>query len=328
VPAVTVTYLSAINQAIREEMARDDDVYVFGEDVAVGGPFGATKRLAEEFGERRVVNTPISEGSVVGLCVGAAAMGLRPIFECMFADFITLAMDQLVNHGAKIHYTSGGQLRVPMTIRSLCGAWGAYGAHHSQSLEAWFVHVPGIRIAMPSTPADAKGPLKAAVRDNNPVIVFEHRGLLNSKGEVPDGEHIVPFGIAVTRRSGSDVTIVATSRMVHVSLDAAAALADAGISADVIDLRTLCPLDLDAVVGSVKRTSYLVIAQEAVLVGGVAAEIAARVQEAAFDYLDGPIISVGAPYAPVPSSPELENRYVPTSADVVAAVHRARGHGD
>jgi pyruvate/2-oxoglutarate/acetoin dehydrogenase E1 component len=306
-------------------MSRDSAVYVFGEDVAVGGPFGATKGLAEQFGEKRVVNTPISEGTVVGLAVGAALLGLRPVVEVMFIDFITLAMDQLVNHGAKLHYMSGGQLRVPLTIRVQGGVSGSWGAHHSQSLEAWFLHVPGLKVVAPATPADAKGLLKAAIRDDNPVLFIEHRGLYWASGEVPDGEDIAPIGKAAVRREGTDVTVVALSRMVSVALEAAEALAAEGISVEVIDPRSLCPLDLETLIASVRKTSRLVVAHEAVVQGGVGAELAARLQEAALYYLDSPILRVGAPFAPVPTSPELERHFVPGKEQIADAVRRAIG---
>jgi len=268
------TYLQALRDGLREEMARDPAVYVLGEDVAVGGPFGVTRDLAEEFGQNRVINTPISEGAVVGLAVGAALLGLRPVVEVMFADFITLAMDPLVNHAAKLHYMSGGQLRVPLTIRVQGGAAGGWGAHHSQSLEAWFLHVPGLRVVMPSTPVDAKGLLKAAIRDDNPVLVVEHRGLYGARGELPDDDYVVPLGAAAIRRPGSDVTVVALSRMVSVAMDAAEQLAAQGISAEVIDPRSVCPLDLPTIVGSVRKTGRLVMVHEAVRIGGIAAELA------------------------------------------------------
>ncbi len=318
-------YLWAINQALREELRRDPLVYVLGEDVTMGGPYGATRRLVDEFGEKRIVNTPISEGTVLGLGIGAAVLGLRPVVECMFVDFITLAMDQVVNHAAKLHYTSGGQLRVPLTIRALCGAIESFGAHHSQCLEAWFAHVPGIKVVMPATPGDAKGLLKAAIRDDNPVLFLEHRGLLNVKGEVPDGDHVVPLGVAEVRRAGNDATIVAISSMVGVSLDAADFLASRGIETEVIDLRTVSPLDLDTVLTSVRKTNYLVIVHEAVVTGGIGAEIAAQVQATALEYLDGPIVRVGAPYSPVPNSSFLEACYVPNKEQVVEAVYQARG---
>lgn len=319
------TYREALGDALREELGRDPGILILGEDVAVGGPFGVTKGLAEEFGQNRVINTPISEGTVVGLAVGAALLGARPVVEVMFTDFITLAMDQLVNHAGKLHYMSGGQLRVPLTVRVQGGALGGWGAHHSQCLEAWFQHIPGLRVVIPSTPADAKGLLKSAIRDDNPVLFVEHRGLYASRGEVPGGDHVVPLGVAAIRRSGRDVTLLALSRMVSVALEAAEELAAQGISVEVIDPRSLAPLDLDTIVASVKKTGRLVVVHEAVVTGGVGAELAARVQEAAFDYLDSPILRVGAPFAPVPASLELEKLYVPGAARVASAVRDALG---
>ena len=319
-------FIDAIREGLREEIARDPAVYILGEDVAVGGPFGATKGLAEEFGAHRVLNTPISEGTVAGMAVGAALLGFRPVVEVMFVDFITLAMDQLVNHAAKLHYMSGGQLRVPLTIRAQGGASGSYGAHHSQSLEAWFLHVPGLKVVMPSNPADAKGLLKAAIRDDNPVLYLEHRGLYWDRAEVPDGDHLVPLGRAAVRRPGKDVTVLALSRMVGTALEAAERLAAEGIEAEVIDPRSLCPLDLEAIVASVRKTRRLVVAHEAVERGGVGAELAAQVQEAAFDYLDSPILRVGAPFAPVPFSPALEKPFVPGAEVLLAAARKAVGN--
>ncbi|MDE2166969.1 MAG: alpha-ketoacid dehydrogenase subunit beta [Alphaproteobacteria bacterium] len=317
-----LTYIEAINSALREELARDRGVYVIGEDVALGGPFGATKGLAAEFGERRVVNTPISEGAIMGLATGAAAMGLRPVIEVMFVDFITLAMDQLVNHAAKLHYMSGGQLGIPLTVRVQQGAAGNGGAQHSQSLEAWFIHVPGLKVVMPSNPADAKGLLTAAIRDDSPVICIEHRALYWTRGEVPDGEHTIPIGRAALRRPGKDVTLVATSRMVEVALEVAGTLANEGIEVEVIDPRSLLPLDLDTITASLRKTGRLVIAHEAVEGAGFGAELLAQVQEAAFDYLDAPIARVGAPFAPVPASPVLEQAFVPGAERLAGAVRK------
>jgi len=316
-------FLEAIREGLREEMARDAAVYVLGEDVALGGPFGATKGLAEEFGASRVLNTPISEGAVMGMATGAAALGLRPVVEVMYIDFITLAMDQLVNHAAKLHYMSGGQIRVPLTIRVQGGAVGASGAHHSQSLEAWFLHVPGLKVVAPSNPADAKGLLKSAIRDDNPVLFIEHRDLYWSRGDVP--QTVVPLGVAAVRRAGADATVVAFSRMVGAALEAAETLSASGVSIEVIDLRSLCPLDLDTIVGSVRKTGRLVIAHEAVEIGGAGAEIAARVQEAAFDYLDAPVTRVAAPFTPVPASPALEKLFVPGRDRIASAVRRLLG---
>ena len=320
-----VSFVVAINQALREEMARDQAVYVLGEDVAVGGPFGATAELAGAFGERRVRNTPISEGTIMGVAVGMAVLGLRPVVEIMFVDFITLAMDQLVNHGAKLRYLSGGQLKVPLVVRAQCGAMGGWGAHHSQSLEAWFLHVPGLKVVMPATPADARGLLKAAIRDDNPVVFVENRALYWGLGDVPAGEGLVPLGQAAVRREGSDVTVLATGRLVGEALGAARDLGAEDVSAEVIDLRSLAPLDLETIVGSVRKTGRVVIAHEAVLTGGLGAELAARLQHAAFDYLDAPIERVGAPDAPVPASPQLEEVFVPGRAEVAAAVRATLG---
>jgi len=320
-------FLEAIREGLREEMARDAAVYVIGEDVALGGPFGATKGLAEEFGANRVLNTPISEGAVMGMATGAAALGLRPVVEVMYIDFITLAMDQLVNHAAKLHYMSGGQIRVPLTIRVQGGASGASGAHHSQSLEAWFLHVPGLKVVAPSTPADAKGLLKSAIRDDNPVLFIEHRDLYWSRGDVPQTDAVVPLGVAAVRRTGADATVVAFSKMVGTALEAAETLSETGISVEVIDLRSLCPLDLDTIVASVRKTGRLVVAHEAVEVGGAGAEIAARVQEAAFDYLDAPVTRVAAPFTPVPASPPLEKLFVPGKDRIASAVRSLLGRG-
>lgn len=319
------TYLEAIRSALSEEMARDRSIYIFGEDVTVGGPFGVTKGLAEEFGTGRVVNTPISEGTVVGLAVGAAILGLRPVVEVMFIDFITLAMDQLVNHAAKLHYMSGGQLRVPMTLRVQEGAMGSCGAHHSQSLEAWFLHVPGLKVVAPSNPADAKGLLKAALRDENPVLYVEHRGLYFSRGPVPEEDHVVPIGRAALSRPGKDVTVVAFAKMVGVAQQAARQLEAEGISVEVLDARTMCPLDLETIVASVRKTRRLIVAHEAVEIGGTGAEIAAQVQQAAFNFLDSPVLRVGGASAPVPASPVLEREFVPGKERIVEAVRKAVG---
>jgi acetoin:2,6-dichlorophenolindophenol oxidoreductase subunit beta len=316
------TFLDAIGAALAEEMRRDSSVYVFGEDVALGGPFGVTQGLAETFGVNRMVNTPISEGTVMGLAIGAATAGLRPVVEIMFIDFITLAMDQLVNHAAKLHYMSGGQLKIPLTVRVQCGISGAMGAHHSQSLEAWLAHVPGLKIVMPATAPDAKGLLKAAIRDDNPVVFIEHRGLYWSKGQIPNGEHIVPIGRAAVVRPGDRVTIVALANMVSPALTAADELASEEISAEVIDLRSISPLDVNTITTSVKKTGRLIVVHEAVEQGGIGAEITARVQREAFFYLDSPIIRVSAPFAPVPASPSLERNFVPTKTEIIAAARR------
>jgi len=316
------TYLEAIRTALHEEMSRDSSVYVFGEDVTLGGPFGVTQGLAEAFGERRVVNTPISEGTVMGLAIGTATAGLRPVVEIMFIDFITLAMDQLVNHAAKLHYMSGGQLKIPLTVRVQCGISGTMGAHHSQSLEAWLTHVPGLKVLLPSDPADAKGLLKAAIRDDSPVVFIEHRGLYWKRGQIPEGDQIVPIGKARIVTEGSDVTIVATAKMQETALEAAQELSTNGISIEVIDPRSLAPLDIETIVASVKKTNRLIIVHEAVETGGIGAEIAAKVQQDALYYLDSPILRVAAPFAPVPASPALEKVFVPGKEQIVAAARR------
>ncbi len=319
------TYLEAIRAALTEEMRRDLSVYVFGEDVALGGPFGVTKGLAEEFGANRIVNTPISEGTVMGLAIGAATAGLRPVVEIMFIDFITLAMDQLVNHAAKLHYLSGGQLKIPLTVRVQCGISGTMGAHHSQSLEAWLAHVPGLKVVMPSSPADAKGLLKAAIRDDNPVIFVEHRGLYWTKGPIPNDDYIVPIGQANVLRRGDRLTIVALSSMIGAALAAADELTVEGIAIEVIDPRSISPLDVETIVESVKKTGRMVVVHEAVEPGGIGAEIVARIQQAAFYYLDSPISRVTAPFAPVPASPTLEAQFLPGKERIVEAARKAIG---
>ena len=319
------TFLDAIRSALAEEMRRDSSVYLFGEDVTLGGPFGATKGLADEFGTNRIVNTPISEGTVLGLTTGAAIAGLRPVVEIMFIDFITLAMDQLVNHAAKLHYMSGGQLRIPLTIRVQCGITGAMGAHHSQSLEAWLTHVPGLKVLMPATPADAKGLLKAAIRDDNPVVFIEHRGLYWTKGEIPEKDDVVPIGKAKVLRQGDQITIVALASMVGAALGAAAELAEQGISAEVVDLRSVSPLDIETIVNSTKKTSRVIVVHEAVRQSGIGAEIAALVQEHAFYHLDSPVLRVAAPFAPIPAGRSLESAFLPGKNLILEAARRSIG---
>ena len=317
-----LTYIKAITQTLAEAMRVDERVFVLGEDVAEGGPYTATAGLAEEFGVARVINTPISEAAITGVAIGAAQSGMRPVLEIMFIDFITLALDQLVNGAAKAHFMSGGQLTVPMVLRTQGGAGQRGGAQHSQSLESWLTHVPGLKVVMPSRPVDAAGLLASAIADLNPVVFIENKTLYFRKGEVPEPAVAVPIGEAVTLRRGDDVTIVALSRLVHDALDAAELLAKDGIEAEVIDPRTLVPLDLATIVESVRRTGRLVVAHEAVEHGGFGAEIAAQVQAAAFDHLDAPIERVGAPFAPVPLSPPLEDAYLPDADDIVAAARR------
>jgi pyruvate dehydrogenase E1 component beta subunit len=320
---VDLRTVDAIHEAMRAELAGDPNVVLFGEDVAVGGPFGATKGLLEAFGAGRIRDTPISEAAVMGLAIGAATQGLRPIVEIMFMDFATLALDQLVNHAAKLRYMSGGQLSVPLTVRVQAGASGAFGAHHSQSLEAWLAHVPGLKVVAPSTPADSYGLLRAAIRDPDPVVFIEHRALYWSRGPVATGEAgIVPIGRAAITRPGRDVTILSYSRMATTVLAAAALLATDGIEAEVIDLRSLQPLDIERIVDSVRRTHRAVVAHEAVVFGGFGAEVAAILQAAAFDMLEAPIERVGAPFTPVPASPALEARYVPDATAIANAARR------
>jgi pyruvate/2-oxoglutarate/acetoin dehydrogenase E1 component len=309
------TYIKAITQTLAEAMRDDPRVFVLGEDVAEGGPYTATAGLAEEFGVERVINTPISEAAITGVAIGAAQSGMRPVLEIMFIDFITLALDQLVNGAAKAHFMSGGQLTVPLVLRTQGGAGQRGGAQHSQSLESWLVHVPGLKVVMPSRASDAAGLLASAIADENPVVFIENKTLYFRKGELT-GED-VPIGKAVVLRPGSDVTVVALSALVEDAL-AAAELVD--VSVEVIDPRTLVPLDLDTIVESVRRTGRLVIAHEAVEQGGFGAELAAQVQQAAFDYLDAPIVRVGAPFAPIPYSPPLEDAWLPGVDAVVAGV--------
>ena len=317
------TYLGAITATLADALRADERVFVLGEDVAEGGLWGATAGLAEEFGTERVRNTPISEAAIAGIAIGAAQSGLRPVVEIMFIDFLTLALDQLVNGAAKAHTMSGGQLTVPMVLRTQGGAGQRGGAQHSQSLEAWLTHVPGLKVVMPSTAADAAGLLASAIADDNPVVYVENKTLYFRRGEAPNGA--VPIGSARVVRPGRDVTVVALSRLVSESLAAADELAAEGIEVEVIDPRTLVPLDLDAIVESVRRTHRLVVAHEAVMHGGFGAEIAAQVQAAAFDELDAPVVRVGAPFAPIPFSPPLEDAYLPGRDDVVAAVHSVVG---
>ena len=316
-----VRYIRAITDALREEMARDEAVFVVGEDVAYpGGSFSATRGLLEEFGERRVKDTPISESAIVGLALGAATQGLRPVAEIMFMDFLAVCMDQIVNQVAKARYMFGGQYRLPMVIRTPCGGGLNAGPQHSQCLEAWFAHVPGLKVVMPATPYDVKGLLKTAIRDDNPVLFVENKALYGLKGEIPEEEYLVPIGQADVKRPGRDVTVVATSRMVHQSLEAAQTLAQEGIEAEVIDLMTITPLDRETIFKSVEKTSKLVIAHEAVKAFGIGAEISAMVCEEMIDCLDGPILRVGAPYTPVPFSPE--HFYLPKAEDVIQAVRK------
>jgi acetoin:2,6-dichlorophenolindophenol oxidoreductase subunit beta len=321
-PAET-SYVKAINRAMARAMRADESVIVLGEDVAEGGPYLATEGLADEFGRDRVLNTPISEGAVCGVAVGAAQAGLRPIVEIMFIDFITLALDQLVNQAAKAHYMSGGQLTVPLVLRTQGGSGGRAAAQHSQSLEAWLTHIPGLKVVMPSSAVDAAGLLASAVADPNPVVFIENKSLYFRRELVPEAPAAVPIGRASVLRRGRDVTIVALSRLVGDALEAAQRLAREGIEAEVIDPRTLVPLDLDPIADSVRRTGRAVVAHEAVVHGGFGAELAAELQAAAFDYLEAPIVRVGAPFTPVPLSPSLEDGYRPGPDEICEAARYA-----
>jgi pyruvate dehydrogenase E1 component beta subunit len=322
-----LTYSQALREALREEMMRDSSVFVMGEDVAVwgggGGVFGVTKDLVQEFGEERVRDTPISEEGIVGVAVGAAATGMRPVVELMYFDFITLAMEPLVNQAAKLRYMFGGQAKVPMVLRSNVGASGGKAAQHSQSLESWVMHAPGLKLVMPTTPADAKGLLKTAIRDDNPVVFLEHKLLYFQKAAVPDGEHLVPFGEAVVRREGRDVTVIAVQAMLQRALAVADRLSrQEGIELEVIDPRTLVPFDLETVVTSVRKTNRLLVCHEAVERGGWAAEIGMQVSEHAFDHLDAPPARVCGANLPIPFSEPLEDAVIPGEERIAAAVRR------
>ncbi len=319
---IETTFLEAINATLAHAMRADQCVIVLGEDVAEGGPYMATAGLADEFGRARVLNTPISEGAVCGIAIGAAQAGLRPVVEIMFIDFITLALDQLVNQAAKAHFMSGGQLTVPLVLRTQGGASQRGGAQHSQSLEAWLAHVPGLKVVMPSCAADAAGLLASAIADPNPVVFVENKSLYFRREHVPRDVKL-PLGRAQTVRTGTDVTIVALSRMVAEALEAADRLAGEGVEAEVIDPRTLVPLDLETIAASVRRTGRAVVAHEAVTFGGFGAELAAEVQEAAFDCLEAPIQRVGAPFTPVPVSPPLEDAYRPDAEQIHKAARVA-----
>jgi acetoin:2,6-dichlorophenolindophenol oxidoreductase subunit beta len=318
----TLTFAQAVNEALAEELRRDDTVFVIGEDVAEAGtPFKVLAGLVEEFGPERVLDSPISEPGITGLGVGAAMTGLRPVVDIMFGDFLTLVMDQLANQAAKTHYMSGGKLTVPLTLRTTMGATRRSAAQHSQSLHAWVAHVPGLKVVLPSTPADAKGLLKTAIRDDNPVVFIEDKMDYAVKGEVPDGEYTIPFGVADVKRAGEDVTIVATSSMIRVALAAAEQLESDGISAEVIDPRTLVPLDVETLVRSAEKTGRAIVVDEGHRRYGVSAELAAVIGDRAFYSLDAPVKRVAALDVPIPFSPPLEDVTVPTP-DLVAQTAR------
>src|SRR5437867_5577296 len=312
-----LTYGEAVREALAEEMRRDPRVFLIGEDVAEAGhPFKVLTGLVEEFGKERVIDTPISEPGYAGIGVGAAMTGMRPVVDVMFGDFITLAMDQIVNQAAKVHYMSGGKLKVPIVFRTTLGATRRSAAQHSQSLHAWVSHIPGLKVALPSTPYEAKGLMKTAIRDDSPVVIFEDKMMYRVKGAVPAEEYTVPFGVADIKRAGTDITIVATSSMVQVALAAAALLEEVGISAEVIDPRTTFPLDKPALIDSAKKTSRVIVVDEGYERYGVTAEIAAVIAEGAFYHLDAPVKRVGAMDVPVPFSPVLEDLTVPSEKAV------------
>jgi pyruvate dehydrogenase E1 component beta subunit len=316
-----ISFGEALREALQEEMRRDETVFVLGEDIALhGGDFGVTKGLLDEFGEKRVRDTPISETAIVGLSLGAASVGMRPVAEIMFSDFLGVCMDQILNQVSKMRYMSGGQVKTPVVIRTAFGAGISAGPQHSQSPEAFFVHIPGLQVVMPSTPYDAKGLLKTAIRNDNAVIFFEHKLLYGVKGDVPEQEYLIGFGEADIKRNGTDVTIVATGLMVKEALAAAETLEKDGLTAEVIDPRTLVPLDEKTLINSVKKTGRAVVVHEAWKRSGFGAEIAAMIMEEAMDYLDAPVKRVGGLNVPTPFSPALEKYVVPNENDIVKAV--------
>jgi len=321
-----ITYLEAINQALHEEMGANPDVFIAGIDIAERGDvFGATQGIYTKYGKERIMDTPIAESGIIGLALGSAARGLRPVVTIMFMDFIGVCFDQILNQMAKMKYMYGGKVTLPLTVLTNAGAGTSSAAQHSQSLEALICHVPGLKLVMPSNPYDAKGLMKAAIREDNPVFVVQHKRLGRTRGEVPDGDYVVPLGKASVVRPGKDITFVATSWMVHEALAAADKLAERGIEAEVVDPRSLVPLDMETIVESVKKTHRVVVIHEAVRFGGIGGEIASQITEEAFDYLDGPPLRIGAPSSPVPYSPVLEKAWVPDSDDILAAANTLVG---
>jgi pyruvate dehydrogenase E1 component beta subunit len=323
-----LTYREAVRDALGRALREDDSVFIMGEDIAeMGGSMAVTQGLLEEFGPGRVRNTPISEMAIVGSGIGAAIQGMRPVVEIMYEDFLTISMEQLVNQAAKHRTMSGGQVKVPLTIRTQGGAGWSPGAQHAQQLESWFVHVPGLKVVFASTPEDVRGLLWSAIYDDNPVVFFEHRTLYPIKGEVPDELQPIPLGKARVHREGRDVTVVATGRLVHEALKAAEEADKEGISVEVVDPRTLLPLDEETILESVKKTTRCVTAHEAVTRGGFGSELAAVIQHGAFDWLDAPIERVGAKFAPLAFAPGMEQWVVPHADDVLAAVRRTVARG-
>jgi acetoin:2,6-dichlorophenolindophenol oxidoreductase subunit beta len=318
-----LTYREAVRDALSRAMRADDDVFIMGEDIAeMGGSMGVTQGMLAEFGPERVRNTPISEMAIVGAGIGAAMQGMRPVVEIMYEDFTTLAMEQIVNQAAKHRYMSGGQLTVPLTVRTQGGAGWSPGAQHAQQVEAWFVHVPGLKVVFASTPSDVRGLLWSSIYDENTVIFFEHRTLYPIKEDVPDELEPIPLGQARVHREGEDVTVIATGRLVHEALTAAAEAEKEGVSVEVVDPRTLQPLDEETLIASVKKTNRCVVAHEAVLRGGFGAEVTAVVQHQAFDWLDAPVERVGSKFTPIPFAPVMENFVVPHADDVLEAIRR------
>lgn len=319
------TIREAINEALYEEMQRDENVFLMGEDIGVAGNvFKVTAGLMDRIGEERVRDTPISEAGIVGLAVGAAMTGMRPVVEIMFVDFTTLASDQIVNQAAKLRYMTAGQTKIPLVIRTAMGAGRRAAAQHSQSLHAWYCHIPGLKVVMPSNPADAKGLLKSAIRDDNPVIFLEDKMMYNQKGEIPDGDYTVPLGVARVHREGKDATIVCTSSMLYPSLEAADELAGDGIEVEVIDPRTISPLDEDVLIQSAIKTGHVLVVDEGYQSFGVTAEIAARINEKAFYYLDAPVRRLGAADVPIPFAPSLEDLTIPSTQRIVEVVNEMR----
>jgi acetoin:2,6-dichlorophenolindophenol oxidoreductase subunit beta len=318
-----ITYVKAFTESLMQLMAEDENVLIIGEDVAhYGGVFHAFDGLWKTYGEKRVIDTPISEMGFIGMGVGAAARGLRPVCDLMFFDFIGVALDQLYNQAAKLKFMFGGDVKVPLTLTTAGGAGLSAGPQHSQSLEAWLAHVPGLKVALPSSPYDVKGLMVAAVRDDNPTVVILNKRMLGTKGPVPEEIYEIPFGQANIVRSGRDVTVIAVGRMVTEAVTAATELAESGVEVEVIDVRTVQPLDSGTILDSVRRTNRAVVVHEAVTFGGIGAEIASQIQEEAFDYLDAPVLRLGAPFSPVPFSPVLERAYIPDSNRISAGISR------
>lgn len=320
-----ITYVEAVNEALIEEMERDERVFIFGEDITVGygggGMFGATRGIADRFGLDRIIDTPLSEVAITGAALGAAMVGLRPIAEIMFGDFIAIIMDQLVNNVAKMRWVLNDEVDVPIVYRTSYGAGVGAGFHHSQSFEAWLAHVPGLKVVMPSDPEDVKGLLKAAIRDNDPVIFMEHKLLYKRlSGPVPEEEYLIPLGKGAVKREGSDITIIATGAMVRLSLEAAEALERKKVSAEVIDPRTIQPLDEELILSSVEKTGRAVVVHEAPVFGGFGGEIAALLADKAIDFLDGPVKRVGAPFTPIPNWIKMEEYYLPNVEKILDAV--------